>query len=54
MSDITLSVAQARIQLYPIVDKFDAGGGGVVKIKSRTGKGAVLISAKLYEELTGQ
>ncbi len=52
MSETTLSVAQARIQLYPIIDQFEAGTLTHVNIKSRSGKGAVLVSAELYKALT--
>lgn len=54
MAETTLSVAQARIQLYPLIDQFDAGDASVVRIKSRSGKGAVLVSAARYEELTAE
>lgn len=52
MADLTLSVAQARIQLYPLIDQFEAGESHTVKIKSRSGSGAVLLSAERYEQLT--
>jgi hypothetical protein len=48
----TLSVAQARIQLYPLIEQFEAGTASVVHIKSRSGTGAVLVSAEHYAELT--
>lgn len=54
VAETTLSVAQARIQLYPLIDQFDAGDASVVRIKSRSGKGAVLVSAARYEELTAE
>jgi hypothetical protein len=50
--DQTLSVAQTRIQLYPLIDQFEAGDIEVVKVKSRSGDGAFLVSAKHYEDLT--
>lgn len=53
MAEKTVSVAQARIQLYPIITAFESGAESVVKIKSRSGSGAVLISAEKYAELTG-
>lgn len=51
MSEIVLSVAQARIQLYPIMDRFDQGIEEVVHIKSRSGSDAVLMSAAFYAKL---
>lgn len=54
MSETTLSVAQARIQLYPLIGQFEAGQVSVVRIESRSGPGAVLISAELYDQLTAK
>lgn len=49
---IELSVAQARIQLYPLIERFATGEDVVVRIKSRSGEDVVLISAERYAELT--
>lgn len=51
MSEIVLSVAQARIQLYPIMERFDQGIEEIVHIKSRSGQDAVLMSAEAYAKL---
>ncbi len=47
----TLSVAQTRIQLYPLIEKFESGEELAIKIKSRSGAGAVLVSAEYFESL---
>lgn len=51
MAEIVLSVAQARIQLYPLIEAFANGSEDVVRIKSRSGEDAVLVSAETYAKL---
>lgn len=41
---IELSVAQARIQLYPLIERMSSDTDLVVKIKSRSGHVVVLTS----------